>query len=113
MLNSSAVLSLAWNCHPLIINSQRRCDEMTQAIRGISEYWHDLGSDEFEMHCRTWIIKMNELKDTLARIESGLLAYGHQLQQQEEAQRQAEAKRQTDEKAAQLAAHAKAASKTK
>ncbi|MRN53056.1 hypothetical protein [Paenibacillus monticola] len=106
-MNSGTVRGIAFDCHKLLPPAQECSDKMTGAIAGLSDYWVDLGGEEFKQHCGEWIKKMNLFKETIAQIESGMLRYADKLQVEEErveAARVREAQRQANERAAAAAA---------
>lgn len=113
-MNSGLVRSMAFNCHQLLAPAQECSDKMSTATLGISDYWVDMGGEEFKQHCTEWIKKMNQFKAAIVQIESEMMSYATELQRTEEAEaaRVKEAQRQASEKAAAEAAAAAAAKKT-
>ncbi|WP_019912152.1 hypothetical protein [Paenibacillus sp. HW567] len=112
-MDSGMVRGIAFNCHQLQPRAQECSDKMSGAIAGVSDYWVDLGGEEFKQHCMDWIVKMNKFKEALAKIETGMLHYATQLQGEEEKAEAArkEAEKQAAERAA--AAASKMTGKTK
>lgn len=107
-MNSGLVRSLASNCHQLLAPAQDCSDKMSAATLGISDYWVNMGGEEFKQHCTEWINKMNQFKAAIAQIESEMMSYATELQriEEEEAARVKEAQRQANDKAAAEAAAA-------
>ncbi|WNS41078.1 hypothetical protein [Paenibacillus sp. MMS20-IR301] len=114
-MNSGMVRGMAFNCHQLLAPAQECSDKMSAAALGISEYWVDMGGEEFRQHCTEWIKKMNQFKAAIAQIESEMMNYANELQRAEEAEaaRVREAQRQASEQAAAAAAAAKMTGKIK
>lgn len=98
-MNSGMVRGIAFNCHRLLAPAQECSDKMTAAIAGVSNYWVDLGGEEFKQNCVEWINDMNKFKATISQIESEMMKYADKLQkvEQEEAARVKEAERKASE----------------
>lgn len=84
-MDSGMVRGIAFNCHQLQPRAQECSDKMTGAIAGVSDYWVDLGGEEFKQHCTDWIGKMNKFKAAIALIESEMMKYADKLQGAEQA----------------------------
>lgn len=114
-MNSGLVRGMAFNCHQLLAPAQECSDKMSAATLGISDYWVDMGGEEFRQNCTEWIRKMNQFKAAIAQIETEMMNYANKLQLEEEAEaaRVKEAQRQAAEQAAAAAAAEKMTGKTK
>ena len=107
MLTSSYVYSLGRNCGPLIQQAQGCSSHMSNAIKGMSSYWTEMGEEQFEDHSHRWIATMDQLKQTLSDIQSGLNNYAAQLYREEEQRRQEQERRQNELRQQQQLAAAK------